>query len=374
MLERFEKEISYCTFCPKLCRFACPMARAERTETSTPTVRQEILHLVRAGRLRLTPEIAEVFNHCAFCLHCRQYCRHLIEVPAVMEEARALASGQRGERAEDFLRRLRADRTPYGPNLGERIGRLVPPEARIGGAQAAYFPGCTAAWHSPEDISDTWRIFRHLKIDYVAFYSGEDFCCGMPLLNLGEHDGFREWAKRLAAALGGYRLVITGCPACAYVFKVRYEQFGVRSPAKIQHITEFLLEKGEGLKGLPLGALGKAELLYHDPCYLGRYLGIYEAPRKVLSRFLGRPAREFAWSREDGSCCGGGGGLPLLLPDTSRRISGMRIEEFRGRGGQVLVSACPSCKQTFQKADATLEVKDIVNLIAGAVDAKSRGF
>ena len=367
MLDRYSKEISYCTFCPKLCRFACPVAKAEHSETSIPTVRQELLSLIRSGRLALTPETAEVFNHCAFCLHCRSYCHHLIEVPVVMEEARALASPYRGERAEQFLHRFRQDHTPYGPRLWERISRIVPPEARIEGAQVAFFPGCTSTWHSPEDLSDTWKIFRYLKIDYVGFYSGDDFCCGMPLLNLGDHAGFQEQAERLAEKLRKYKLIITGCPACMYAFRVRYEQSGVRFPPKVQHISEFLLEKGEDLKGLPPDPHGQGEVYYHDPCYLGRYLGIYDAPRQLLARVRGTPAREFTWSRDDAVCCGGGGGLPLLLPDTSRRIAGKRIEEFRSRGGHVLASACPSCKQTFQKADAVLEVRDIVNLIAARV-------
>ena len=388
-LDRFQKEISYCTYCPKLCRFACPVAEAERKETSIPQVRQEILHLVRAGRLPLTPEIAEVFHHCAFCLHCRTYCKHLIEVPAVMEEARGQAADYRGEKARAFLSRYQADGTPFGPRLPERIDELIRVEQRVPEAQAVYFAGCTAAKYRPENITDTEKVFSRLGIDYVGFYAEEEFCCGMPLLNFGEYEAFKARAGKVAKKLSRYKLILSGCPACVYVLKVRYEQFGIRIPGKVQHITEFLSEKLESDVLGPSPILGinpksevkneavlntkdqtsdlglvTSDVFYHDPCYLGRYLGVFDPPRKILARVLGRPAGELFWARQDSLCCGGGGAVPLMFPDTSRRITARRLEEFGRKGGRLLVTSCPFCERNFQRQDPGIQVKDIVNVMA----------
>ncbi|MCX5868321.1 MAG: (Fe-S)-binding protein [Proteobacteria bacterium] len=378
-LDRFKKEISYCTYCPKLCRFACPVAEAERKETSIPQVRQEILHLVRAGRLPLTPEIAETFHHCAFCLHCRTYCQHLIEVPAVMEEARGQAADYRGEKARNFLSRYNADGTPFGPRLNERINELIRAEKRVPEAQAVYLAGCTATKYRPGNITDTEKVFSRLGIDYVGFYAEEEFCCGMPLLNFGEYEAFKARAGKVAKKLSRYKLILSGCPACVYVLKVRYEQFGIRIPGKVQHITEFLDEKlgsweartpgGQKTSEFEAGSVPASPrprlpaIFYHDPCYLGRYLGVFDPPRKILARVLGEPAGELFWSRQDSICCGGGGAVPLLFPETARKITARRLEEFGRKGGQLLVTSCPFCERNFQRQDPNIPVKDIVNIV-----------
>jgi Fe-S oxidoreductase len=112
---------------------------------------------------------------------------------------------------------------------------------------------------------------------------------------------------------------------------------------------------------------------YHDPCYLGRHNGIYEAPRQVLVRIPGLVMVEMASSRQDSLCCGGGGANGWRTDPASRRFGRRRIEEALGAGAQIMATACPYCVRML--ADAAkrlgvgdrLAVMDIAQLLARSV-------
>ena len=75
-LEEYRWQIEMCTFCPKMCRFVCPVADAETRETVTPTTRQTFLNLLRTGQLPLDEELSGIFYECTNCLTCRTQCEH----------------------------------------------------------------------------------------------------------------------------------------------------------------------------------------------------------------------------------------------------------------------------------------------------------
>jgi Fe-S oxidoreductase len=104
------------------------------------------------------------------------------------------------------------------------------------------------------------------------------------------------------------------------------------------------------------------EMRWHDPCQLGRGLGIYDAPRVVLTRVLGRAPLEFPMRRERAECSGGGGLLPLTMPENSRAIAGKRIADA---DGAEIVTACASSVLRFRSAGA--RATDIVTLIDAAL-------
>ena len=105
---------------------------------------------------------------------------------------------------------------------------------------------------------------------------------------------------------------------------------------------------------------------YHDPCQLGRGLGVYEAPRRVLTRVLGRAPEEFPANGKSASCSGAGGLLPVTMPDASRRIASTRQAEHQAAGGGDIVTACASSLVAMRKAGPAT-VSDLVSFIARAV-------
>jgi Fe-S oxidoreductase len=127
----------------------------------------------------------------------------------------------------------------------------------------------------------------------------------------------------------------------------------------VVHATTFLARRlGPDLKlpSLP------GRVAYHDPCHLGRGLGEYEAPRRLLSRALSGGVVEAASSREHSDCCGAGGLLPHTFPEVARAMSMTRADELRSSGATRVATACPSCRSSL--ASAGLEVVDVVEVVA----------
>jgi Fe-S oxidoreductase len=111
---------------------------------------------------------------------------------------------------------------------------------------------------------------------------------------------------------------------------------------------------------------------YHDPCHLGRGQDIYEAPREILTSIKGVIFRDLWRSRENSFCCGGGGLLPTGFPKFSDDLARERAMEMKDTGAELLLSACPACKENLKIAARKLKrgtkVVDIVELLNTALE------
>jgi Fe-S oxidoreductase len=111
--------------------------------------------------------------------------------------------------------------------------------------------------------------------------------------------------------------------------------------------------------------------IYHEPCYLGRHNGEYEAPRAILRRLTRDEPLEFAMSREKSMCCGAGGGRMWLEEKTGRRINVVRVEQALAHEPRVIATACPYCAVMMADGvstlDADVKTKDIAELVAEAI-------
>ena len=143
---------------------------------------------------------------------------------------------------------------------------------------------------------------------------------------------------------------------------------------EVFHVVEYvdqLISRGTLKFEKPLNR----KVVYHDPCDLGRHMNVYEPPRKILQAIPGLQLVEFKENRNLAKCCGGGGGLKAFDNDLSGDIAYRRVLEASDLGAEVIVSACPSCKSSFQQAAARmrkekrgrLKVIDITELVAEAL-------
>jgi Fe-S oxidoreductase len=120
--------------------------------------------------------------------------------------------------------------------------------------------------------------------------------------------------------------------------------------------------------------LGGLKVTYHDPCYLGRYSGVYDAPRNVLQSIPGIDFVEMGRNREQSMCCGGGGGGLWMEKLKGERLSDLRIEEALSTGASVLATACPYCIAMFEdsirtlNADDKISVKDLAELFLESLE------
>jgi Fe-S oxidoreductase len=158
---------------------------------------------------------------------------------------------------------------------------------------------------------------------------------------LGNDLVFQQLAEANLQALekNQVKKIVSICPHCVRTIAKDWAEYG---PApEIEHHSEFLARYQDKLPQANNGSI-----VYHDPCYLGRYRGSYDQPRQVLAKAgtVQDPER----SRERGFCCGAGGGLTFLGEESGERISHHRARELAATGAQTVAAACPFCNSMLR--------------------------
>ncbi len=376
LLKEYKREIEYCTFCPRLCRFECPTALAEGNETYTPTSKMTLVYLTEMASEK-PEEVKEAFYMCVDCRHCMTPCLHRIDVPKVLIAARAKV--YESNIADDTIKKFAASIEkydhPYSTVLENNLEDILKTQQEIllqrskqpdgpssplanGEGKVLYFPGCTALRFDKELVKGAMRLLDRLGI--AADVMDKPLCCGYPGYAAGNMNWFMKVALQLKQLLDRYDSVISTCPTCINTFKNTYHRYGIDIKARSMHLLEYIApEIKPFLDGI---AKENKSAAYHDPCHLGRHLGVYNAPRELIDQLYERRI-EFQWNRADANCCGGGGAVPLTHPKTSEKIAKKRMSEFKKTGADVLLTACPSCVRWLKKADEHAEVMDITEVI-----------
>ncbi len=209
--------------------------------------------------------------------------------------------------------------------------------------------GCMGAYdpQGREIIASLVRVFRGLNVSFGVLR--KEKCTGDPARRLGNDLAFGQLAESNLETLkqSQVKRIISICPHCVRTIGTDWGEYGAEygQAPPIEHHSEFLARH---LDQLPERAGQGEKIVYHDPCYLGRYRNVYDAPRDVVSKFgtLADPPR----SRERSFCCGAGGGLAFLGEEKGKRISVERAEELVATGASVVAAACPFCNTMFRDA------------------------
>ena len=170
------------------------------------------------------------------------------------------------------------------------------------------------------------------------------------------------------------KTIVATCPHCFNSIKNEYPQLG--GNYEVVHHTEFisrLIETGQ--LSLPAG-FDTRKLTYHDPCFIGRWNGIYEEPRRVLNVINGDGVTEMRRNKNRSFCCGGGGGRVWMEEKIGKRINNTRVQEALDTGADALAAACPFCITMFEDgiknvaAQDHFAVEDIAEVLARALEAQ----
>ena len=154
------------------------------------------------------------------------------------------------------------------------------------------------------------------------------------------------------------------CPHCVRTIGTDWAELGAAMP--IEHHSEFLARHRDKLPRTKSGE----KIVFHDPCYLGRYRGVYDEPRQVAS--LAGKLVEAERSHERSFCCGAGGGLVFLGEEQGKRVNVTRAQELVATGANVVGAACPFCNSMFRDALATIspappKLLDIAQIAANSL-------
>ena len=356
------REVSFCAYCPKLCRFSCPVSEADKKETHTPWGKMTAAFHHLQDTRPLDASTGEAIYACTGCLRCKSHCRHGNEVGPALFDARAEAV--KTGVAPEAVARLRARfalGSPFGVDLAARAAAL---SRQAEGRE--YFPGCTAIVKSPETVNAALSASSGLGVN-LAVGPAAGKCCGYPLWAAGLHDEFEAHAKALARSTEDLEELVVGDPGCAYTMVKGYAEAGVTLAPKVVLLVDLLaerLDQAVGRAPLPL------EVSYHDACHLGRGLGVYETPRRLLRAAAGE-FTEAAERRADAGCSGGGGILPRTMPETAIEIARKQADELGSAkgSGRTVVTACPAARRMFEKSGA--EALDLYTVLARWIGAPS---
>jgi Fe-S oxidoreductase len=167
--------------------------------------------------------------------------------------------------------------------------------------------------------------------------------------------------------------MVSICPHCVRTIGTDWREFG--GTFEIEHHSELLARLQDKLPAPPGGreTAGREQVVFHDPCYLGRYRGVYEAPRAVAGKYAG--VMEAGRARERSFCCGAGGGQMFLGEEKGKRVNVERVEELVATGAGTIGTACPFCQSMFRDALGTVtgtppKLLDIAQIAAASLPAE----
>ena len=231
--------------------------------------------------------------------------------------------------------------------------------------------GCMGSYDPKgrEIVADFARIMNYLGVSFGVLR--KEKCTGDPVRRLGNDLLFQQLAEANLDTLAQNKVkrIVSICPHCVRTIQEDWKEFG--PPPAIEHHSEFLARYADKLpQQKPATAEHPEKIVYHDPCYLGRYRDIYEQPRAVAS--LAGEVIDPPRSHQRSFCCGAGGGLVFLGEETGDRVSHTRANELVATGASTIGTACPFCNSMFRDALAASDgvapqLLDIAQLTARAL-------
>jgi Fe-S oxidoreductase len=317
---------------------------------------------------------------CLTCTACTNACPQLVNYDSYVDIRRSLiVGGPQAEIAHTVLQAVLAAEAEEAADEDFVAVEDYPLTSNIG-----YYPGCV-------DYLDQEMVFSHVnegemnlgdattsaftlfdEMEMDVSYLGRDFlkCCG--------HDqkwqGLDEVFEKLKAynqkkiEQSGIDTLVSSCAECFRTFARDYELEGV----KVMHTTEFLIENGFDMN---LKAEEETTVTYHDPCRLGRQMGIYEEPRELIAGVEGVEIVEMEHHGEDAMCCGVSS--MMSCNENARSLRVTRMEEIRATGADTMLTSCPKCVSHFEclkfegdERYEDIEILDVVSFLARQVEAK----
>lgn len=286
---------------------------------------------------------------CTTCGHCETSCPMMVEhVGKIVDMRRHLVLGKSDfpPELDQMFRKLEVYSDPWGFGPARRTewaaGLDLREIGRNGSVDLVYWVGCSGAFDERYRNAAV-SLAGILKKSGIRFgiLGSQELCCGDFARRAGNEYLFRLLAGKNLAVLEGYgvKKIVTPCPHCYNALRNEYPAFGGRF--EVIHHAEMILDLMENGGIRARNALEKT-ISYHDPCYLGRCNGIFDPPRRVLSKIPGVRLAEAERNRENSFCCGAGGGY-LWLPEQGSRINERRSSEFLGLKPDIVATACPHC-------------------------------
>jgi Fe-S oxidoreductase/nitrate reductase gamma subunit len=322
----------------------------------------------------------EVLWACTTCAACMEVCPVFIEhVPWIVDMRRNLVEMKTRFPNEllPFFENMEQRSNPWGIIPAERVKWAAEIDAKPfeqGKTEYLFYVGCFGSFDA-RSRRVTLAISRILNAGGISWgiLGKDELCCGDSLRRLGNEFVFDRMAKDNIKIFKekGVKKVITECPHCYNTLKNDYRQYGAE--LEVIHHTE-LIDNLLKVDKLRLnGSKDLGNVVFHDSCYLGRYNGIYAAPRRVIALVTGQVSTDMERRYDKSFCCGAGGGRMWMEESTGKRINVARVEQALKKDPRTICVCCPYCLTMFadglkdKKADDRVQVLDLAEIVAGAL-------
>lgn len=315
---------------------------------------------------------------CTTCMACVQECPVMIEhVDTIVELRRGLVLNESRFPAEltTTFNNLERNYTPWAFGHSTRAdwaeGLDIPLLSNVQDAEVLFWVGCAGAYDARyKKVTQAFAKLMKLAGIKFAILGTEEKCTGDPARRMGNEYLAQMLIQENVTTLNTYKVkkIVTTCPHCLQSLGKEYKQFG--GNYEVIHHTEFLMgliERGQ----LKLAPEKKDTIVFHDPCYLGRYNDVYDAPR-ALVRAVAAEQSEMPRSKDRSFCCGAGGGRMWMEEHEGKRVNIERTEEALATGANTIGTGCPFCMTMLtdgvKAKEASVNVKDVAELILEAVE------
>jgi Fe-S oxidoreductase len=373
--------------------YVCPVYKSQVSPQFDPYFargKNIILKGLLWGDLKLSREITELFSQCSLCGACEEFCHNAMNenfdfpthrwtsMVEVFEALRAdlVEAGFALDSHSSMNKALTEKLNPYDRDNKEKSKWTDQLDFKVKDASKKpidllYYVGCTAALTpNIQNIAIyTSKILHKLGIDF-GILGEHEICCGSVALRTGDRKAFETISEKNVELLKrlGIKTIITSCAGCYRTLKKDYNKKldGIEIFHTVEFLQTYLQEKEISLKNLEI------RTTYHDPCHIGRHMGMYEIPREVLAQ-ISDPI-EMQTNREGAMCCGAGGGLRKGNAELSLDLAKNRVKEAMETGVENLVSTCPFCYRNLSDAleelNSEMKMIDLVQLIYDSLNRK----
>ncbi|MFQ6105995.1 MAG: (Fe-S)-binding protein [Thermoplasmata archaeon] len=362
-----ENRVQMCYSCGK-CTLACPLTY----NGNIYSPRRIVERILAYGEKRIDPN--EMWE-CLTCEACSQYCPSDVHYPVFVREIRAILvkRDDHGDCAHAGILHSMARLMASGQLKQKRLGWLDDSLETDTRGTTLLFVGCAPYYDLIlGDVGSHTEITKSAitllnSIGIKPRLLRNEVCCGHDMLWSGETDTFAELAELNTAMINRSKVkqIVFTCPECYNTFKEDYVD--LREDIELHHLSNFLEKRLDDLRFKENGK----KVTYQDSCRLGRFQGIYEAPRELLLSVPGLELVEMEDNRKKSVCCGTS--CWMNCDQDSKRIQVSRLKEA-SQIADVMITACPKCLIHFRCAldepsDVNTEVKDLFVMLAESLES-----
>lgn len=346
----------------------------------TPITHFNIRKLVRYGQLGLDG-IEDFMWGCSTCKFCVDRCPRGVELIDVVTAIRNVYSGggMLPQSLRAFVGSMSARGNPWSGEKEKRNDWAKEKHPLYSSEKEYLFWTCCTVCYDPRNTKLAKATAEILNLAGLSWGlpSLDVNCCGESVRKVGDLELFERLRENNLNYFKDNNIdkVITVSPHCLATFKKEYGE-----NRQVLHFSEVMASLVKEGKLTPVKDMGGLKVTYHDPCYLGRHSGVYDAPRDVLKSIPGLDFVEMGRNREQSMCCGGGGGGLWMEKLKGERLSDLRIEEALSTGASVLATACPYCITMFEDSvrtlnvDEQIKVKDVTELFLESMGVNVDGL